>query len=701
MSQVFYFYVFTICYLITQHSNAFADQIQNFNLKYKHAPNQLILNLSQGAIKNQNTTQFLKQIKGIQKIEQISSSAYLIHLSPSQASKISLTQQAIKIESLPEVQSVEANMLLTITDLQPNDPKFDQQWGHHSILSPQIWDEFRGTKEALIAVIDTGIDHTHEDLADNIWFNQGETGIDEEGNPRQSNGVDDDQNGFIDDWRGWDFVNDDNDPFDDHRHGTHCAGIIGAAGNNSIGVTGVNWTTNLVGIKFLDETGSGTLANAVKSIEYATILGVHVTNNSWGGGGFSQTMLDSIQRAHIQNILFVAAAGNNGTDNDKIFHYPSGYQVENIIGVAAIDQQDQLADFSQYGKKTVHIAAPGYEIISTTPDSSYQILSGTSMATPFVSGAIGILKNKYPEKTPQQLKEKLLASVDAPNSLSNRLISGGKLNLQNALEEDDIPPSKVTAIEVLKTGLSKLWVSFSPVGDDGLTGDKVRYEFRVSEEPVKTIQDWENSSSIPIITDPQNPMIYLLSIQDNPAKGYLSIRARDNVGNWSELSDPAPYQLGTPELLYKLVGNHLEGIKKDPKWGTEEFDGQELSVISDSPGGDYDLDVNSSLYLPSIIHTSKDLMMTFGIFHQIEFRFDSLYIEVSNDEGETWKSIEMITGDSKDWVHKKVLLNPWGSLNQEPEVYKTLIRFRFASDYSVAKDGVYLKNIQVFGPKVT
>jgi thermitase len=348
-----------------------------------------------------------------------------------------------------DVKYIEPNYIYTIDDFKgfkeiPNDPLFNRLWGLHKEVSedstirpdidaPEAWNISTGSKNIVVAVIDTGIDYNHEDLKENMWINEGETGLDENGNPKATNGIDDDGNGFVDDVMGWDFANNDNDPYDDQSHGTHCAGTIGAEGNNGIGVAGVTWNVSLMPIKFLTGTGSGSLEDAIKSIEYAIINKAQIMSNSWGGGGFSQALFDVIKEAERHNILFVAAAGNSSTNNDFNPQYPASYESENIISVASSTSSEDLSSFSCYGKKSVHIVAPGSSILSTTPRSGYDFKSGTSMAAPHVSGAAALVLSHFGEMPYQELKQRLLETTDKFRNYKNKVKSGGRLNVFNAL----------------------------------------------------------------------------------------------------------------------------------------------------------------------------------------------------------------------------------------------------------------------------
>jgi subtilisin family serine protease len=267
-------------------------------------------------------------------------------------------------------------------DLTPNDTYYPQQYAPQLMQLPTAWDTTVGINTQIVVVIDTGIDFNHPDLATNIWRNPAEI---------IGNGVDDDGNGYIDDIYGINAITDTGNPMDDHGHGTHVAGIIGAKGNNNVGIAGVSWESKIIGAKFLDSNGNGSTANAIKAINYAIALkragrNVTVTNNSWGGPSYSSALASAIADASTAGILFVAAAGNSSSDNDISPHYPANYTSSNVISVASVEPSTSLSSFSNYGEQTVHIAAPGGSIASTMVNSGYVYMSGTSMAAPQVSG---------------------------------------------------------------------------------------------------------------------------------------------------------------------------------------------------------------------------------------------------------------------------------------------------------------------------
>jgi len=328
----------------------------------------------------------------------------------------------------------------------PSDPMFGQLWGLKNtgtnepknssamqgtagadIDALRAWEITKGSRSVKVAIIDTGIDYNHPDLKNNIWTNQAELN----GRP----GVDDDKNGFIDDIHGWDFANNDNDPLDGHGHGTHCSGTIGAEHNNGVGVAGVMSEVTFIAVKFLSDAGSGTLEDAVKAIDYATKLNVDIMSNSWGGGGYSEALKEAIVRAGSAGIVFTAAAGNDSADNDNSPHYPSSYDVPNVIAVAAHTIGDSLADFSCYGKRSVLIAAPGHNILSTVKSGGYDVYSGTSMATPHVSGVIGLLIAKEGRISHADLRARLIATSTPVRAYRRKTVSGGRINAYNLLTD--------------------------------------------------------------------------------------------------------------------------------------------------------------------------------------------------------------------------------------------------------------------------
>lgn len=341
-------------------------------------------------------------------------------------------------------------------EIAPSDPDYPKQYHLHNvgqtggtedadIDAPEAWDLSTGSADVAIAVIDTGVDYNHSDLSMNIWTNPLETGLDASGNDKRINNIDDDGNGFVDDWHGWDFINGDNDPMDDNYHGTHVAGIISASTNNGTGVSGVSWKTRIVPLKFLNANGSGRLSHAIEAIDYATTLKLFATNNSWSGGGFNPALRDSIA---LNGTLFVAAAGNNGRDIDATPTYPASYDLPNILSVASSDHNDAKSSFSNYGLKSVDIAAPGSKILSTLPENRYGILSGTSMAAPVVAGIASLVNAHFPKSTLQEVITRVLNKGDRLANWKGVVASGARANAAASLRStfsDIAPIGTVTA----------------------------------------------------------------------------------------------------------------------------------------------------------------------------------------------------------------------------------------------------------------
>ena len=317
--------------------------------------------------------------------------------------------------------------------LVPNDPKYldGTLWGLNQasdvdVDAPEGWDVRTTAASMVVAVIDTGVRYTHQDLAANIWVNSGEIA---------GNGVDDDRNGVVDDVYGFDAYNNDGDPMDDQGHGTHCAGTVGGVGNNGVGITGVAWGVKMMACKFLSNTGSGTDSDAIRCIDYARAKGAKVLSNSWGGGGANSSLLAAIERCRAAGVLFVAAAGNESNNNDSWASYPASYTTDNIISVAATTRTDGLANFSNYGATSVDLGAPGDGIYSTVSgsNSAYATYSGTSMATPHVAGALSMIAAQYPTESYSSLISRLLSGTDKIGSLSGKTKSGGRMNLAKSL----------------------------------------------------------------------------------------------------------------------------------------------------------------------------------------------------------------------------------------------------------------------------
>lgn len=458
---------------------------------------------------------------------------------------------------LPEVSAlIKAGIILDVEldhpfelTALPNDPDIEEQWGLDNtgqsggsagadIAASDAW-ELQTTGAGIVGLIDTGIDFAHPDLIDNIWQNLAED-ADGDGrvlefingawelDPGDLDSTDADGNGYIDDLIGWDFVNDDNNPFDDNGHGTHIAGIIGARGNNGIGVSGVAWQTQIMALKAFGRRGNGSLSNILPAMEYARKMGVSLTNNSWGGLRYSRFLLDEIYAAKDLGQIFVAAAGNSGYYNPSSKVYPASYSAENIVSVAASDEKDRLARFSTYGSRNVDLAAPGQRIYSTLPGDDYGRKSGSSMAAGFVSGTFLLLKAADPGLTMSQLISRLLINIDPLPVLLGKVKTGGRLNVWKAVRDNQS-----------QTSVSGLNASFS-----GPTASCVT-----------STLDFTNTSIIPNVQ--QTAISWQLNGQE--VSTTLDLNYTFNTAGWYELklvlTDPqGSSEMSTPIQITPLAG---------------------------------------------------------------------------------------------------------------------------------------------------
>lgn len=320
----------------------------------------------------------------------------------------------------------------------PNDPMFGDQWGLNNsgqdggkkradIDALEAWAHTKGSDEVVVAVLDSGVDYTHTDLRANMWSR-----------PANIPAYTDDELGTFNDLNGYNGTDNIADPMDDNGHGTHCAGIIGAEGDNGEGVAGVNWHVKIMPLKFLGRGGFGSTNDAIEAINYAIDrkkkgVNVRVISASWGSTSRSKALEDTIRAAGDAGILFVAAAGNDGSDNDRRPHFPSNYDLPNVISVAALDRNDQLAGFSNFGVERVHVAAPGKDILSTWLGDDYRAASGTSMATPYVAGVAALIIASDPDISMKNLRSRILGSTDELDSLKGKVQSGGRICAANSL----------------------------------------------------------------------------------------------------------------------------------------------------------------------------------------------------------------------------------------------------------------------------
>jgi subtilisin family serine protease len=351
---------------------------------------------------------------------------------------------AAEYRSLPDVEYAEPVFEIHLDHAAPgkhkhaNDVRFGEQWSlentgqqggkaNADISALKAWSKTTGSSKVVVAVLDSGVNYLHRDLISNMWLR-----------PAGMSPYTDDELGEFNDERGFNATDNQRDPMDDNGHGTHCAGIIGAEGDNNYGIAGINWNVEIMPLKFLNANGSGTTKDAIEAINYVIErkkagVNVRIISASWGSRQKSNALRDAIKRAGDEGILFVAAAGNNGDDSDKRPHFPAGYDLPSMVSVAALDRNDKLAVFSNYGVKSVHIAAPGKEILSTWLNEEFYVASGTSMATPEVAGVAALILSTNPKMSLKELRDKLFSSVDKLDSLKGKVATGGRINAAKAV----------------------------------------------------------------------------------------------------------------------------------------------------------------------------------------------------------------------------------------------------------------------------
>ncbi len=405
------------------------------------------------------------------------------------------------------------------------------------INAPEAWNISTGKRQSeggpLIAVVDTGIDYNHPDLKNNIWTNPGEI---------PGDGIDNDGNGVIDDVHGYNAYADNGNPLDGHSHGTHCAGTIAAEGNNSQGVVGVNWQATLMPVKIFSDGGRTSADAIIRGITYATRMGARVTSNSWGGGAANDAIKDALRTSPA---LHIFAAGNDGKNNDSRPTYPANYDIPNIVAVAATDKNDQIASFSNYGRTTVDVAAPGVGIYSTVPNAGYGNKSGTSMATPHVAGMAGVIFAEHPDLTNDQVKQRLIGSSDRVSNLNNMSVSRGRVNLERSLETDSAAPAAPNDFRPIESTPGQVTLTWTATGDDGWCGQVSSYEVRYSDKPIVDANPGDEQvgfeDAILVATDAPQATggIESTSIKLEPSPEartiYAGLKLIDNVGNRSEL----------------------------------------------------------------------------------------------------------------------------------------------------------------------
>ncbi len=611
--------------------------------------------------------------------------------------------------SLPAIEFAEPNFVVN-TEVIPNDPNFGSLWGLHNtgqsggvadadIDAPEAWDVNTNASTIIVGVIDTGVDWDHPDLAANMWTNTGEIA---------GNGIDDDGNGFVDDVHGYDFVNNDGNPDDDNSHGTHCAGTIGAIGNNNIGVVGVTWNVKIMALKFLNASGSGFTSAAVSCLQYAINNGAHITSNSWGGGGSSQSMSSAIDAANNAGQLFIAAAGNSNTNNDVSPHYPSNYPQGNVISVASTDRTDARSSFSSYGATTVDIGAPGSSILSTVPGGGYGTKSGTSMATPHVSGAAALVWGQNPTLTNIQVRDRLYAGVDVIPGLTGITVTGGRLNVFNSLQKETVPPGPIQDLVTVSSGQNSITVRWTATGDDGTTGNSARYEIRTSTQLI-TAANFSQATLAPNLPTPQSPgsqeTFEVTGLTANTSY-YVAVQAFDEAGNGSGVSNVVTEQTKPAITIFEddmesgvngwTVSNGAlwhQSTRRNTSPSNSWYYGQESTGTYNTGGTN-----SGSLTSPAIDLTNADSpVFTFRTFLVTEnnSNYDKATVSISTNGGTSFTQIWTKTTTNNVFSTESIDLSSY-------EGQTILIRFHFDTVDAIQNDheGWYVDDVAINGTGV-
>jgi subtilisin family serine protease len=528
----------------------------------------------------------------------------------------------------------------------------------------------------LIAVIDTGIDYSHPDLAANMWTNPGEI---------PGDGIDNDNNGVIDDVHGYNAYADSGDPMDGHSHGTHCSGTIAGVGNNGQGVTGVMQDANLMGVKIFSDSGSTSVDAIVRGIAYSAKMGADITSNSWGGGRRSEAIYDAFR---TNDALHVIAAGNSNYDNDARDNFPSNYDLDNIVAVAATNHNDQRASFSQWGATKVDVSAPGRDIYSTINGGGYASYSGTSMATPHVSGGAGLIMSEYPEASNEEVKNRLIFGSDRVDSLNDISVSDGRVNFAASLDNDTTAPGAPNDFKTSNLSSRGGTLSWTSVGDDKwANGAAQTVEIRTSSEPI----DGENFADAQAVTFGGAAEVGdLASVafggapSEEATQVHFAMRSIDNVGNHSEMRTAS----ATIPAAGVAFGENFDG--QSTSFGaTGDFQAVDVEgrgKVFSSASGEGGSKGTSALTSGAIDLSDKsNSFLKFDAKTNLYWG-ESASVEVSED-GENWTSV----GDMArrgDWAEQGVDLSAYDGKSVQ-------LRFNHVGREGRNSGGMMVDNVKV------
>ncbi len=577
-----------------------------------------------------------------------------------------------------------AEMDMPVTPDQVNDPQYASQWGLNNtgqtggtvdadVDAPEAWPLIPLLSPSIVAVLDDGIEVNHPDLAANIVTNPLEI----------LDGIDNDGNGFIDDIKGWDFADGDNDatpPSTSSSHGTHVAGIVAAVSDNATGVASASRNVKILPVRFY--RGQSTwISDLILACDFARIRGAKAINISYNLDGWTQLLVDAFNRLATADSVVMLSAGNNGAANPPRLAMLA--LAPNLCFVASTDHNDNLSGFSNYGAQ-VQVAAPGESIVSTVPFGGYVNMSGTSMAAPFAAGILGTTRAMYPGMTYSQAISRLSLTCDKKPSLTGK-VKFGRVNLASAIQNDVIAPSPVSTMSVLRRSSGTFLFQFNASGDDALAGGASFYDVRTSTSPINA----GNFSSAK-----QNNFETNTPLSGNPVKTsisglipggsyYVAVKAVDDVGNESSVVSAGPFSFLTPLAYDNMEG--ASGFTGTGTWGiTSTISNSGTKSWADSPGGSYGNNENSTLTYNNPISVTGPMTATYLMRYDLENNFDFLILEASTDGGATWLPINSVTGQSGPVFQSF-------SVPLTAYVGQTIrLRFKLTSDSSDVFDGVYI-----------
>lgn len=535
----------------------------------------------------------------------------------------------------------------------------------------------------LIAIIDSGADLDHPDLVGNLFVNPGEI---------PGDGIDNDNNGVVDDVHGYHAADDHGTPDDQVGHGTHVAGTIAAVGNNGEGVTGVNQQARIMPVR-IDSGGRITTDGVIRGLMYATKMGADITNNSWGSGRLNEAIQDAFMAAPA---LHIAAAGNNSTNTDDRPYYPMGFDMPNMIAVGATDHNDRKAGFSNYGATTVDVTAPGKDIYSTQNGGGYRLMSGTSMASPFVTGVAGLIASEYPDATPTQIKERLIYGSDPVEALQGKSVSNGRVNAANALEQDNVAPGAPNDFwgqDTTSRGTTLRWTS---TGDDKWHGQSSATEVKISGSEI-TADSFAEAQSLPTSAPGETGNLETLRFEHPPSLEpqtfHFAMKVVDNVGNRSDMRTTSVTIPAAQAAFQDKFDGQDSGWAADGSWARVDAEGRG-KVWTDSPEGGMNPNTSTGITSGTIdLSKTSNNLLTFDAKYEMGWS-DKASVQVSTDGGENWTEAAMVAGRgsrSSDWASNKVDLSAYDGQN---------VQLRFQVDAGNSRrpaDGFYLDNMVVMG----